>query len=562
MHVARLGWILWLVVSSWAAVLTSCSGNHEPLDFDESDGGSDASVEEYDGGAGGGSSDSGGIDSGSGGCVTASDCDDGLSCTIDSCVSGVCSHVPGPNSGATACPAGQYCETGKGCVQGIVCASDGQCEAALGADGCKANIHCDPALALCRFSVLDNDGDGHGPIVCGGDDCNDADPTIFAGSTELCDGKDNDCNGIIDDGATCPGLAVCQGGQCVCPLPNRCGSDCVDKSQDRSHCGECNNACPAGVSCVDGRCLCPGSLKACSGACVDTAWAVDHCGACNARCADVPNGARACSVGSCRIGSCSPNFGDCNEQYGDGCEANLQTDARNCGYCGNACAANQSCTGGVCRLKDLRVLLVHAESASNQATDVQTKLQATGAFSVVDSFYAASDTPTVAKLQQYDSVLVWSNANFANTNLLGDNLATYFDGGGQVVVAVFAHGGVSSGLLGGRFGNPANGYILLAPADKDIDAASLGTVHEPESPLMAGVSQLSATGAYRSQGQVVNGGTVVARWSGTGRPLVVRGFVKGRNRVDLNMWPVSSAGSSNGWTGHGATLLKNALLYR
>ena len=41
----------------------------------------------------------------------------------------------------------------------------------------------------------DSDGDGFGNI----DDCGPDDPTTFPGAPEICDGKDNDCNNLIDD---------------------------------------------------------------------------------------------------------------------------------------------------------------------------------------------------------------------------------------------------------------------------------------------------------------------------------------------------------------------------
>jgi|GEM_PF-6004425 len=45
----------------------------------------------------------------------------------------------------------------------------------------------------------DADGDGHGEASCD-DDCDDTNAAIFAGNTEICDGYDNDCDLVIDDG--------------------------------------------------------------------------------------------------------------------------------------------------------------------------------------------------------------------------------------------------------------------------------------------------------------------------------------------------------------------------
>lgn len=53
-------------------------------------------------------------------------------------------------------------------------------------------------LSACAFnnSALDDDGDGSSNLV----DCAPRDPQNFPGNTEVCDGRDNDCNGLVDDG--------------------------------------------------------------------------------------------------------------------------------------------------------------------------------------------------------------------------------------------------------------------------------------------------------------------------------------------------------------------------
>jgi hypothetical protein len=213
------------------------------------------------------------------------------------------------------------------------------------------------------------------------------------------------------------------------------------------------------------------------------------------------------------------------------------------------------------------VLLVVREQINSHISDVQTKLKATSAFTTVDIFDATSTTPSLSTLQPYSAVLVWcyydgsSYLGFASASGLGDVLAQYWDGGGAVVVASHAN---EYSTLQGRFGTGTNGYILIdgaSPAGQEFPSDSLGTILEPQSPLMTGVASLSASTAIRSTGPVINGGVIVAKWASNGRPLVVRGVKAGRQLVALNMWPPSQSVAPNLWYGDGALLMRNALLY-
>src|SRR5579863_2995671 len=83
-------------------------------------------------------------------------------------------------------------------------------------------------------------------------------------STQTCDGKDDDCDGIVDDEpaadqwcASQSGPAhVCQGGNCVCAT--MCGGQCVDEQTDPNNCGGCGMQCSA--VCAGAKCVLPTAI--------------------------------------------------------------------------------------------------------------------------------------------------------------------------------------------------------------------------------------------------------------------------------------------------------------
>ncbi len=59
-----------------------------------------------------------------------------------------------------------------------------------------------PAIAH-GWGCKDRDGDGHygrSSYCPEGGDCNDRDAAVYPGAKEICDGKDNNCNGLVDEG--------------------------------------------------------------------------------------------------------------------------------------------------------------------------------------------------------------------------------------------------------------------------------------------------------------------------------------------------------------------------
>jgi hypothetical protein len=70
-------------------------------------------------------------------------------------------------------------------------------------------------------SCVDLDNDGFDSNQCGGPDCDDTDSMIHPGVPEVCDGRDNDCNGTKDDGANlCSPGNACTNGTCQAVVPD------------------------------------------------------------------------------------------------------------------------------------------------------------------------------------------------------------------------------------------------------------------------------------------------------------------------------------------------------
>ncbi len=184
--------------------------------------------------------------------------------------------------------------------------------------------------------------------------------------------------------------------------------------------------------------------------------------------------------------------------------------------------------------------------------NVSGYLTGTGQFAAGDITYINTNevTPTLDTLKTFDSVLVWSDAQFSSSTTLGDNLADYVDWGGGVVAATFVF--QSGDSLGGRIAT--GGYLPFTVGDNFYSAHTLGTVAYPTHPIMNGVTSLG--GYYIDDVSTNPGATVLARWD-DGTPVVAIGSVP--NVVGISLYPGEA--TMNGLTGDYATLFANALTY-
>ena len=206
-------------------------------------------------------------DEGDGGC--AAGCDDGIPCTLDSCdpATGACTHeqVDDACVDGNPCNGAETCDPTLGCVDGTPLDCDDS-------NDCTVD-DCDPTLATgCRHESPDADGDTWFDADCAGDDCDDSDPDVHPGATEVCNGLDDDCAGGTDGGFPCIAGAS-QTGAC-----GRCGTQTrnCDASCAWSTWGACQGEGQCSAETSESRnCSCDGAeteARVCSASCLWGEW--------------------------------------------------------------------------------------------------------------------------------------------------------------------------------------------------------------------------------------------------------------------------------------------------
>jgi hypothetical protein len=193
------------------------------------------------------------------------------------------------------------------------------------------------------------------------------------------------------------------------------------------------------------------------------------------------------------------------------------------------------------------ILLVYGDNAAPAA--LRTQLLAQPGVLTVDTFNAATGTPTLAQLQQYDIVYAYSNAPYAAGATLGDRLADYEDGGGVVIAGFGSFYGGNYSIegrwhSGGYSPYTYNMAILLTPV-------TLG-VHDSTHPLLQGVSTLSAVA--RINNSLAAGAYQVAAYSDTTAAVAFK-TTNGHTAVGM---PAYLGDAGNFGTGDYAKVIVNA----
>ncbi|MBI5527152.1 MAG: hypothetical protein HY897_12525 [Deltaproteobacteria bacterium] len=246
---------------------------------------------------------------------------------------------------------------------GVTCSGHGKCALLEGEPICVCDKGFEADGLECNSTLSDS-----GVFDTGTDDAGQGDAGMKDGGGQDAGTQDTgnpDAAGC-KDGCLFAGQTACDGtdGYKEC-VPG--GSGCLDWSVKKT--------CGQDATCTGNSCRCETGFGNCdddwsNGCEADLISDADHCGTCLATC----SANAICDAAQC---ACKDGFANCDGKWSNGCEVDTDNDEKNCGICRNECVvANGSpaCYTGKCSISSCSPGFVDCDGSFSNGCETNTNL--------------------------------------------------------------------------------------------------------------------------------------------------------------------------------------------